>query len=172
MDRNKIPPNYSQIMLSSISIIIIVIALVYLALFNSPAELSITPEPHDHDSVHIDMVCDVSTTHSIDWNFSNGYAGSAQSDPGMVFLVLNLTIRNHGYEEFSTNPYYFDLIADSVQYGFHNCTWSIDNWDLLSMRNGETFNGTLIFQVPENTQSIKMDYTREHHEYLVVWTEA
>ena len=163
MDKKKTQVKSSHIIIVGIATILIIIPFLYPASFGEPS-----PDP----SSSVNISYNILTETSIGWNYSSDYSGYVQSDPGNVFLVVNLTIKNNGYETFSTNPYYFDAVADGVRYGFDNRTFNVGNWDLIDMLNGETFSGTLIFQIPATTKSIAVDYMRENHEYTIIFHEV
>ena len=191
MDKKNPYSNSSRKIIAGIAAILVIILLAYFAFFGETAVVPLNPQQNDTEKPNsttssplpttqpmpnsttpsVDITYNVLTKPSIGWNWSSDFSGYVQSDPGKVFLVVNLTIRNNGYEEFSTNPYYFDAVADGVRYGFDNRTWNFANWEPLELTIGETYSGTLVFQIPATTQSVTVDYVRENHKYTINWTK-
>jgi len=192
LDKKNPYSNSSRKIIAEIAAILVIILLAYFAFFGETAVVPLNPQQNDTEKPNsttssplpttqpmpnsttpsVDVIYNVLTKPSISWNWSSDCSGYVQSDPGNVFLVVNLTIKNNGYEEFSTNPYYFDAVADGVRYGFDNRTWNVANWEPIELIIGETYSGTLIFQIPATTQSVTVDYMRENHEYTINWTKT
>jgi len=192
MDKKKTYSNSSRKIIAGIAAILVIILLAYFAFFGETAVVPLNPQQNDTEKPNsttssplptiqpmpnsttpsVDIIYNVLTKPSISWNWSSDCSGYVQSDPRNVFLVVNLTIKNNGYEEFSTNPYYFDAVADGVRYGFDNRTWNVANWEPIELIIGETYSGTLIFQIPATAQSVTVDYMREYHEYTINWTKT
>ena len=94
-----------------------------------------------------------------------------QPDSGKVFLEVNMTINNNGYDSFSTNPFDFYAVADNVKYDYYIA----GNWDMVDILDGGTFKGTLVFQIPESTSSFTLGYDGYVDfltKYNIVWTET
>lgn len=88
-------------------------------------------------------------------------------DSGKVFLEVNMTIKNNGYDSFSTSPFYFYAIADNVKYDYD---WRSD-LETVDVLNGGTFKGTLVFQIPSTAESITIGY-ESWSSYNIVWTKT
>ncbi len=102
----------------------------------------------------------------------DSYSYVEQPDSGKVFLEVNMTIKNNGYDSFSTNPFYFYAIADNVKYDYDGITYSVDNWDTVDVLNGGTFNGVLIFQIPSTAKSVTIGYESwSWLDYNIIWTK-
>lgn len=89
---------------------------------------------------------------------------------GKVFLVVNMTIRNNGYDRFSANTFYFHVIVDKVNYNVDRETYVVNNWNTTDVLNGGIFKGTLVFQIPANATSFTLGYGLLAN-YNIVWTE-
>jgi hypothetical protein len=80
---------------------------------------------------------------------------------GKVYLVTNLQIENHGYDEFSVNPNYVKVEINNVQYDY---AWaSLDDLGLASLdsvtlKNGGKVTGAVAFEIPKNSD-----------QYALVW---
>jgi len=187
-EKNQLRP--SQIAVAAIATVLILTPLAYLAFFSQPAALPAAPQQNDNEETtstlpsidptpksspeppsSIDITYSLFKNVSVSWNLESEYGGRVPAETGKMFLFVDIRIKNNGNETFSTNLYYFHVVADGVSYGVDNHTLNVGNWDLMEMRNGETFRGTLLFQIPATTDSIAMDYQRAWHVYDISWTE-
>lgn len=84
-----------------------------------------------------------------------------EAGPGKAYLVTNLQIENHGYDEFSVNPNYVKVEINNVQYDY---SWaSVDDLGLPSLgtatlKDGGIINGAVAFEIPSNAD-----------QYALVW---
>jgi len=84
-----------------------------------------------------------------------------EADPGKAYLVTNLQIENHGYDEFSVNPNYVKVEINNVQYDY---SWvSVGDLGLPSLgtatlKDGGIINGAVAFEIPSNAD-----------KYALVW---
>jgi hypothetical protein len=84
-----------------------------------------------------------------------------EAGPGKVYLITNLQIENHGYDEFSVNPNYVKVETNNVQYDY---SWvSLDDLGLASLdsatlKDGGIITGAIAFEIPSNT-----------NQYALVW---
>ena len=92
-------------------------------------------------------------------------------ESGKVFLVIQMTIHNKGYDEFSTNLHYFKVIVDNIGYNIAFEEYSIDAWETVEILDGGNFEGTLIFEVPETSSPLTLDYHRPFKNYDIVWND-
>ena len=53
-----------------------------------------------------------------------------------------MTIKNNGYDSFSTSPVYFYAIVNNFKYSYDSSTYVVDNWDTVDVLDGGTFKGT------------------------------
>jgi len=102
---------------------------------------------------------------------SHGLSGIEMPSTDKLFLVMNITISNNGYESFSTSPFRFYVIADNVKYDFDSNTYLLDDWETVDILDGGTFHGTLVFQVPESTSSYILGYEVYFTRYDIVWNK-
>jgi len=74
---------------------------------------------------------------------------------GKVYLVTNLQIENHGYDEFYVNPNYVKVEANNVLYDY---SWvslediGLPSLDSVTLMDGGSVTGALAFEIPSNTQ--------------------
>ncbi len=97
------------------------------------------------------------------------YTYTEEPDSGKIFLECNLTINNNGYDDFSTNPFYFYLTADNIKYDVAVETSYVNNWDSVEILNGGVFHGTLIFQIPESASSWTLGYDVFLSDCNIIW---
>ena len=77
--------------------------------------------------------------------------GYSSPDPGKKFLVIDLTIENHGYDSFDTDPYRFKVTADKVQYDIAGASYYLDSigkamLDSVTLRDGGKISGFLAYK--------------------------
>jgi hypothetical protein len=89
--------------------------------------------------------------------------GYASPDPGKKFLVVDLTIENHGYDSIDTNPYRFKVTVDNVEYDITGASYSLDSidkakLDSVTLKDGGKISGSLAYQVPAATTSYSFKY--------------
>ena len=99
------------------------------------------------------------------------YGDEVQADSGRDFLILDMIIDNIGYESFSTNPYWFHVIAENIEYDFDFHLVLMEDWETVDVLDGETFQGTIVFQIPESADSFTLGYESSLAEYKIVWNE-
>ena len=99
------------------------------------------------------------------------YGDDIQSDPGRDFLIVNMTIENNGYESFSTNQYWFHVIVEDIEYDFDYHLVLLEDWMTVDVLDGETFQGILMFQIPESASSFTLVYESAFSKYKIVWNE-
>jgi hypothetical protein len=104
---------------------------------------------------------------------------------GFTYLIVNMTIENNGYDDFSTAPSYFYVIADNTEYSYSASEtfslnfdfYSYDHftlWKNVYIQNGENFAGTMVFQIPEDS-IIRIGYkgnNSQSQSYDIIWLSA
>lgn len=69
---------------------------------------------------------------------------------GYVYLVLNMTIQNQGYDSFSVNPFYFSVVVSNVKYHTAFVTELDNELGWADVMNGGSMSGNLAFEVPSS----------------------
>ena len=96
----------------------------------------------------------------------------AMPNSGNMFVLVNMTITNNGYSDgFSTNPSYFSLISNNVQYSIDSETYSLGSWVTVNVLTRGTYSGTIVFQVPLTASSFEMNYKRQFTNFNIIWTK-
>jgi hypothetical protein len=97
--------------------------------------------------------------------------------PGAMFLMVEMSISNHGYESFRTTPDFFSLNASSLAGSFTSRVEGLmTDWRDLNLQNSAEFVGLLAFPVPrEVTQSFyqweyKFNYSGTRN-YNIQWSK-
>ena len=157
MDKKKLRSGLSPVMKIGIAAILVIIPLAFLVYFETAAPLSVREQKGEFTSPVIDLNYTAVTKTSVAYTLG-GSDRYVQSDSGNLFLVVNMTIKNKGYEPFSTNPYYFHALSDGAKHDFDNSTFYVDNWFPEDVSIGEIFEGTLIFQIPATTKLVTLEY--------------
>jgi len=102
--------------------------------------------------------------------------GSAEPDPDNMFLKATITIVNNGYDSgFNTNPALFTVESNNSEYSVDTLgTGVLDDWSTLGVTDGETYSGTLAFQVPSLATSFELGYYQpiSVSRFRIVWIQG
>jgi hypothetical protein len=118
-----------------------------------------TTDPNPQSNPTITISYSVRTADSI----TTKYGFDMHSDSGTNFRIVDMTIKNIGYDSFNTNPYWFSAIADNVKYNY-----DYHEMDIVDILNGGVFSGMLVFQVPVSVLSFTLGYDAFLSEYNIV----
>lgn len=78
---------------------------------------------------------------------------------GKTFLVIEMTLENHGYDTLEINPNYFGVVIDKVVYPYDKATFSTDSpLTSLTLLDGGATSGYLVFQIPEGKTKYELFY--------------
>ncbi len=89
----------------------------------------------------------------------NSIGEYSQAATGKVFLVITMNIENHGYKEFSTNPFFFKVISNNVKYDTSGYSFTIDDkLDSVDLLDGGSTKGSLVFEVPSGIGNYQLQY--------------
>jgi hypothetical protein len=127
-----------------------------------------SPEKTPSRSIEISYV--ETRKESIKWVIDS-FSGEDKPDTGKIFIEVNMTIKNNGYDKFSTNTFYFYVIADNVKFSCDSETYSIGNWDGVDVLDGGIFKGTMLFQIPEAAKSTTIGY-ESWIDYNIEWIKT
>ncbi len=95
--------------------------------------------------------------------------GYSEPKPGNIFLIVTMTIDNHGYDEINTNPNYFSVIANNIKYDYTSSTYSLeDKLDTADILDGGSMRGSMAFEVPSNIEEFKLQY-KAYTNYNVIY---
>lgn len=78
----------------------------------------------------------------------------ASPDVGKEFLLVDITIASHGYDDVFTNPNRFQVEVNNVKYGYDTASHSLENIGKpildtdAHLGNGGQISGYLVFQIP------------------------
>lgn len=118
---------------------------------------------------------------AISWSYqtvqsiTDQYGIVTTPNSGNVYVEVNMTITNNGYSDsFSTNPLYFNLVTNNIQYTYDTATFSLAEWNTISILNGGTYSGIMVFQVPSTASSFTMsgqEYTTTFSKFNIIWTQ-
>jgi len=96
-----------------------------------------------------------------DWKwYSTSSIGYFDAKSGYQFAVVTIRIVNHTSIPVSTNPFYWELEAESVLYSPHTATFddSINSLDAEIRKNGDlTFQ--IVFEIPKGITRATLHYT-------------
>lgn len=97
------------------------------------------------------------------WDYSaytTNQVGIFESNPGYVYMVVDIELENHGYSEFDVNPYYFEAVVNKVQYACDAATFdtSINTLPLVTLQDGGAVSGQLVYQIAEGSTEYSIEY--------------
>jgi hypothetical protein len=124
------------------------------------------PQPTPKQSITISYY-DPVTSESLYWTSSNGLTYEDKADSGKVFLTVVINIYNDGYYSFNTNPNYFNVTVDYVDYSYDSATYLLDKWSTFDVLNGGEYTGTMVFQVPSSATYFSLHYARAGKDYNI-----
>ena len=128
----------------------------------SPPESSPTPKPSPTKQIIIKYSA-----------LTTGQIGRNEADPGHIYLVLDLDIKNDGYDSFTTNPYYFYVIVNNVKYDPALLAWPASTLKWVDLLDGGRISGKIVFEVPEDGLSAgyQLGYESYGETYSIKWME-
>jgi hypothetical protein len=114
-------------------------------------------------------------------NWTNpGYNQVSFAPPtGYKFVEMNVTIINHGYAWFDSDPSPFFVLCDGSNTRYYNSGISHQlAWENYQISSGGSYNGTLVFEVPQSAASFVFGYDvsmaagvlEPNHTLNVVWS--
>jgi len=99
------------------------------------------------------------------------------AEPGKTFLLVDITVANHGYESVNTNPNYFQVEVNNVRYDYDTATYSIPEMGLPKLDNadvgdGGQISGYLAFQIPDGATKFSLIFKARGADVRYDKTEA
>lgn len=92
--------------------------------------------------------------------------------PGSIYLVLDMTIQNQGYDSFSINPVFFSIVVNNVKYSMAFIMGLDNQLKLVDILNGGTTQGKLAFEVPSQVTTTGFQVTYSAFEpYNIQWVK-
>jgi len=112
-------------------------------------------------------------TQQITITFSASIMGQIGNDApektGYRFLVVNMDILNQGYNSFNTNPGYFVVTVNNVNYDYSSSSYGLpDCLPTVDVLDGGNLTGTLAFEIPSNTMNYSIKYDG-FNTYNIQW---
>ncbi len=99
------------------------------------------------------------TSYNVDQIVVNAFYNNTPNS-GYTYAIVNVTITNNGYGDgFNTNPTYFTATTNGISYNYDSVTFTVNNWQTVTVNNGGTYSGALVFQIPVGTTIQSMGYT-------------
>lgn len=104
--------------------------------------------------------------------------GSIWANGGYVYLAVNMTIENNGYDTFNTDAANFFVVVNNTKYSFDKSGTSDiaamgdSLWKNVDVPNGGAFTGTLVFQIPWNSKVSSIGYSgldNQSQSFNIVW---
>ncbi len=84
-------------------------------------------------------------------------------DIGKIYLLVYITISNHGYDNVYTNPICFQVEVNKVKYGYDGASHMLSYigkpmLDTVDLGDGGQISGYLVFQIPVDTTRYELIY--------------
>ena len=94
----------------------------------------------------------------------------AKPKAGNVFLVITMTIENHGYDTFNTNMLWFSVTSNNIKHDASFETGNLaDKIDTVDLLDGGSTKGSIAFEVPAGTTDYSIIYKQIGRDYNVVY---
>ena len=83
---------------------------------------------------------------------------------GKTYLLMNITIANHGYNDVYTNPNHFQVEVNKVKYGYDSASYNLARIGIpildtnAHLADGGQISGYLVFQIPADTTEYELIY--------------
>jgi hypothetical protein len=91
---------------------------------------------------------------------------SFEPKPGNIFIVLDMTIENHGYATFALDPLAFSIVANGATYK-RAMVVGLENEILMGVvKDNSSTTGKLAFEVPADTGSFDVQYKGEDNDTI------
>lgn len=87
-------------------------------------------------------------------------------DEGNVYLILDITVKNKGYDSVSTNPFNFGVIVNKQKRDAAFVTNLENEIETVELMDGGTESGKIAFEVPEGTTEYELVFEDYNIEYV------
>lgn len=96
----------------------------------------------------------------VNWTFYTAQSVGYQTAPtGSMYYVVDVNIKNTGTQTYSTNPYYWELVADGITYSIDAATFDPSiNSRTVNIAPGGSFENKYVFLVSGNHDQIFLKY--------------
>jgi hypothetical protein len=93
----------------------------------------------------------------------NQISAYSTPDVGKIYLLVHITISNHGYDDVYTNPNNFQVEINKVKYGYDSASYSLSDigkpkLDTAHLSDGGQISGYLVFQIPADAPRYDLIY--------------
>jgi hypothetical protein len=96
--------------------------------------------------------------------------GTEKPSLNNIFLEVNITITNNGYNSFVASEMLFSAEVNNVKYQADaGAIRIVNNWSNPTLQNKETYGGTLVFQIPKNSNTVTYSYNDFVDTYNINW---
>lgn len=97
--------------------------------------------------------------------------GYSEPQSGKVFLIVTFKIENKGYHKFSTNPYYFKMLSNNIEYDYASSTYNLDDkLEDIQLLDGGITQGSVAFEVPSTVEDFEIKYTG--NDYNIIYKKG
>ncbi len=94
----------------------------------------------------------------------------AVAPSGSIYLMLDMTIENHGYDVFSTSVFFFKVVVNNKKYGYISSESIENQLRSADIPNNGSINGNLVFQIPADADSFDIEY-KDAQLYNMRWVK-
>ena len=118
-----------------------------------------TPTPTSMPTPTSSKLITVTYSSSIASHIDGTYGAVYPERAGDVFLIVNMSIHNQGYDSFSVGPGYFSVIVNSIEYDESAYTYSLDNYlQSVGVLGGGLMTGSIAYEIPEGATTFLIQY--------------
>jgi len=94
----------------------------------------------------------------------------ATAGPGYTYLVVSLDIEDNGYSSFSTNPFYFLVTANKVEYAPVGVGLE-DELRYIELLDGGKICGKLVFRLPKEVTNTGYQLKYKYQDWGIINVE-
>lgn len=102
--------------------------------------------------------------------------GYSEADPGKEYMLVKISVENHGYEEFDLDPSCFKMTVNKIIYDREYMSSLAEEGypplEDVALADGGELSGYIVFSVPDGTKSYSLKYKQwSWDHYSIKWKE-
>jgi tetratricopeptide (TPR) repeat protein len=101
--------------------------------------------------------------------------GYSEADPGKQYILVNIKVENHGYDEFNLDPFCIKMIVNKIVYDRVYLSLATNGYPPLeevTLQDGGEMSGYIAFSVPDGTDEYSLRYDQwSWDDYNIKWME-
>lgn len=102
--------------------------------------------------------------------------GYSEADPGKEYMLVNVNVENHGYDEFKLDPSCFKMVVNKIVYDRDYLSSMAENGypplEDVGLEDGGVLSGWIAFTIPDGTTAYTLRYRQwSWDDYNIKWDE-